>query len=168
MSNPDPPVIIPAPILPLLFALSDCVCTELTETGAGPTCWCGIYPGAQVSLEFCSECGNDKCGMGWIRVAFANPSETFPQAIVDPTCRKPLAYQIEVGAARCLPISADGELQTVEQMNMAAAEQMQDAWALFRAIMCCGAPSVAVQQWQPIGPAGGCLGGVWTAWIGTD
>jgi len=166
MSNPDPPPVQLNPIHPILFNLVDCLCTELTENGAGPTCWCGIYPGAAVSLEYCNPCGNDACGMGWVRVMGTTPSDTFPVPTLDPTCRKELAWMVEVGAARCIPVPEDGEIPSPAEMLEVAVGQMQDQWAIYRALMCCGAPSVVTQQWLPIGPDGGCVGGYWVAFLG--
>lgn len=167
MAVVDPPIFI-NPITPWVFALSQCVCHELSTTGAGPTCWCGIYPGSLISWEYCGECGTDKCGMGYVRVAQGYPSDTFPLATLDPTCRHPLVWTVEVGALRCLPVLEDGEILSPDDMNMLAAEQMQDAHALYRALLCCEAPSVSLQGWQPLGPEGGCVGGMWTAYIGSD
>ena len=83
ISQPIAPPIPINPITPLLFALSECVCNELATTGAGPMCWCGIYPGIAVSLEYCEECGEGVCGMGWVRMVSANPSTSFPIAFVN-------------------------------------------------------------------------------------
>jgi hypothetical protein len=75
---------------------------------------------------------------------------------------------IEVGALRCFPILEDGEILAPNDMNHLAAEQMQDAHALYRALLCCDAPSMVVQAWTPLGPEGGCVGGMWTAFIGSS
>ena len=164
----NPPIAPPIPINPItpwLFALSECVCNELATTGAGPMCWCGIYPGAQVSLEYCEECSDGLCGMGWVRLVTANPSTSFPIPEVQPNCRAEVAWMIEVGAVRCIPSPEDGAIPPAEDMAMYAADQMQDAHALYRALLCCEAPSMLVQSWTPIGPDGGCLGGTWLAWM---
>jgi len=44
--------------------------------------------------------------------------------------------------------------------------QMADAEAIYRALLCCDAPQIAVERYQPIGPAGGCVGGFWVAYLG--
>jgi len=62
----DPPVQVPS-IVESLLALSDCVCELLVTHGAGSTCWCGLYPGAAVSWEYCGECQSGACGMGYVR-----------------------------------------------------------------------------------------------------
>ena len=38
--------------------------------------------------------------------------------------------------------------------------------ALHTAVACCGdQDETVVDQWLPLGPTGGCIGGEWTAWI---
>src|SRR5262245_57213126 len=91
-----------------LLDLADCVCTELTAIH--PLCWCGVGPGAEGSWEYCGECPDSSCGMGWVRLATVFPYDFFPQPVIDDRCTKPLAAAIEVGALRCLPQPADGSI----------------------------------------------------------
>jgi len=158
---------LPAPtIMPYLAALSECLCTQLSETGAGEPCWCGVVPGFLVSLEYCDNCAENPCGMGWVRAAGVFPYDTFPISTLDANCAKPLAWQIEVGAVRCMPIPADGEILKPEQMIEVALNQAADTEAMYRALMCCDAPQMTVERYQPIGPEGGCVGGFWIAYLG--
>lgn len=154
------------PFTPVLFALADCVCTELATTGGGPTCWCGLVPGALVSWEFCGECDGGKCGMGYVRVDGVVPYNVFPVAEIDLNCARPLAIRVEVGALRCIPVAE--ELPSPETLAEVTAIQMMDIWALYRALMCCGASAVAAEAYVPVGPEGGCVGGFWTAFLGFD
>lgn len=147
-----------------LVALAECLCQQLTEFGAGPVCWCGVYPGAQISWEGCSDCGVDRCGMGWVRLVQAFPYEVFPTPTVDGRCQMPLAFAVEVGALRCFPQPTDGEPPDPAMTTEAAVMQMYDARAMYNAIKCCSTSvSMAVQGYVPVGPAGGCVGGYWTA-----
>lgn len=161
-------LVLPAPtIMPYLSALVDCMCEQLAETGAGEPCWCGILPGLVVSLEYCETCNTDHpCGMGWVRVAAVFPYETFPTPTLDPHCRLPVGWQIEAGAVRCMPVPGDGEILPPDAMTLVALNQMADAEAIHRALLCCEAPEVVVELYQPIGPDGGCVGGFWTAYLG--
>jgi hypothetical protein len=85
--HPEHPIAIAPPrIIMALVDLADCICTELAATGAGPTCWCGLYPGAQVSWEFCGECSGNTCGMGWVRLAQVFPYNVFPTGTIDLNC----------------------------------------------------------------------------------
>lgn len=160
----------PAPILTFQNKLVECVCTHLEHAGSGPTCWCGLYPGVAVSWEGCGECGNGACGMGYVRPGRVFPYATFPSAVLDASCVKPIAYQFEVGVLRCFPTMNDqGEFPPAEEITEVTNKVTQDAWALHRAIRCCKDDdfrgTVTIQEWTPIGPAGGCVGGFWTIYV---
>jgi hypothetical protein len=166
--HPEHPIAVAPPMIALaLMELADCVCTQLTEVGAGPTCWCGVYPGAAVSWEYCSDCGSNVCGMGYVRFAGAFPSESFPLPAIDMSCRKPLAWAVEVGALRCFPQPESGHLLEPTAMAEVALKQAMDAAALFQALKCCGL-EVAAEIYRPVGPDGGCIGGFWSAFLALD
>lgn len=157
---PAPPAIAIA-----LTELAECVCEQLTTNGAGETCWCGLYAGAVVTWDYCAgECGNDVCGMGWVRLGTVFPYSIFPQPILDDRCALPLAWQIEVGALRCIPLMPDGGPIDSATMADVALKQVLDARALHAAMQCCGF-SVAAEVYTPTGPEGGCVGGFWTGYI---
>jgi hypothetical protein len=147
-----------------LDALSAAVCNELATSGAGPTCWCGLYPGSAPSWEYCGECSGSACGMGYVRLAGVFPYSTFPIQAVDFHCVMPLAWTVEVGALRCVPQPADGELLSPSLMGNVALEQVLDAQALYRALKCYGL-DVAAESYTPVGPMGGCVGGFWRAFL---
>jgi len=46
-------------------------------------------------------------------------------------------------------------------------KQALDARALYLALQCCGL-DLAVESYRPVGPAGGCVGGFWTAYFPLD
>ena len=164
MTIVEPPPPITEAVAMAMMQLSECVCTELTSTGAGQPCWCGMYPGAAVSWEYCGECSGERCGMGYVRLAGVFPYSAFPQQVIDDRCTLPLAWAVEVGALRCMPQPGDGELLAPAEMAEVAVGQILDASALHRAIKCCGL-DVAVQLYQPTGPQGGCVGGFWMAYL---
>ena len=149
-----------------LADLGDCVCAELAATGAGETCWCGLYPGAgPPAWEGCGDCGNDVCGMAWVRLDQSYPSETFPVPIVQVQCQLPLAYRIEIGVVRCMPTMPDGSGATPTMLAEVVLGQMVDAAAIHRAMLCCENVRVAPETYVPRGPLGGCVGGAWTAYL---
>jgi hypothetical protein len=152
-------------ITPHLVTLTECVCEELAATGAGPTCWCGMYAGALPAWDYCGSCDGDVCGMGYVRVVTAFPYEVFPIPTLDNTCRRELAWQIEVGAMRCIPVHDDGLPLAEADMAEVWVGQMLDTWALYKALTCCEAPGMSVQSYTPVGPEGGCVGGFWTAYV---
>jgi hypothetical protein len=150
-----------------LADLADCICEELSTSGAGPPCWCGLYPGQSVSWEFCGECDNDRCGMGYVRLAGVFPYSVFPEQTIDTRCTYPLGWAVEVGALRCLPQPSDGTLPSPQEMAEVAIRQVLDASAIHRGLKCCD-HEVAVQQYVPVGPSGGCVGGFWLGYLAVD
>jgi hypothetical protein len=166
--HPTHPIAIAPPrIAAALIDLADCVCNQLAVNGAGPTCWCGLYPGAAVSWEYCGECGSGTCGMGYVRLTGVFPYEVFPVPTVDFHCAKPIAYSIEVGALRCVPQPSDGHIIEPVAMAEIVLAQVLDAQALLDGIRCCEL-EVAAERYQPVGPDGGCVGGFWTAYLAID
>lgn len=153
-------------ITPYLVALEECVCTMLTEQGAGPLCSCGVYPGGIPAFDGCDDCGNGVCGMGYVRIATAFPYDIFPNPTLDPNCRREIAWQVEIGALRCMPTAHDGYALDQETLAEVWVGQMLDAQAIANAVMCCDLPVVSLGAYVPVGPDGGCVGGFWTAWIG--
>lgn len=148
--------------------LAECVCEQLTINGAGPTCWCGLYAGALVAWDYCAgECGNGVCGMGWVRLSAGFPYQVFPQQFLDLRCTLPVAWQIEVGAVRCMPQMPDGGPIDADTMANVALAQSLDARALHTAMQCCG-HEIAAELYTPTGPEGGCVGGFWTGYLALD
>lgn len=157
--------IAPPPVALALLELTDCVCAQLSAVGAGPTCWCGLYPGAAVSWEYCGgECSAGVCGMGYVRLAGVFPYDAFPVPAVDDRCVRPLAWGVEVGALRCVPTPSDGTVIDAATMNEVAVAQVLDAYALYQAVKCCGL-EMSVERYFPVGPLGGCVGGFWIAYV---
>jgi len=166
--HPEHPIAIAPPgIVFALTELVECVCGLLATEGAGPMCWCGMYPGASVSWEYCNECSGGMCGMGYVRLAGVFPYATFPLPVVDDRCVKPLGWAIEVGALRCLTIPEDGSIASPAEMADVTIKQMLDATALYKAIRCCGL-EIAVEAYRPTGPEGGCVGGFWLAYAAVN
>lgn len=167
--HPEHPIALPVPkAIEAIIDLAECVCGMLATEGAGETCWCGLYPGAEVSWEYCgTECTADACGMGYVRLALATPYEVFPSPAIDDRCTLPMFWALEVGALRCLPVPHDGSVLDVGPMAEVAIGQMLDARALRKAIKCCG-HSFGLGAWVPLGPSGGCVGGAWTAYLDMD
>lgn len=161
------------PIAPPMVAmamqqLSECVCEQLETVGAGPTCWCGILPGAAAAWDYCAgECTTDRCGIGWVRLVSVFPYGIFPTPTPDDRCVLPLAWTVEVGALRCMPLTLDGSPLDPVTMSDVALRQILDARALHWALKCCDLP-VAANVYTPLGPDGGCVGGAWTAWLTLD
>jgi hypothetical protein len=145
-----------------LERLVTCLCESLETQGAGPTCWCGIWPGDNVSWEFCGECRGGTCGMGYVKVDSVFPTTTGPERAGGGTCHTPLSATIQVGALRCLPVPASGEIPSPDVMAQVAADQFADMLAMRYAVSCCGVDMEVLNAYQALGPQGACVGGEWT------
>lgn len=167
-----PPALPYPSVQAILLELVDCVCTSLADNGAGPTCWCGLYPGETISWEYCGgECDEGACGMGWVRATTVFPYETFPVPVIDSRCQRPLAWGVEVGALRCM--SMGQEIASPEEMADTSLSQVLDARALWLALKCCQdnngrSIEISPDVYTPVGPLGGCVGGFWTAFLTLD
>lgn len=153
-------------VWPILVELKDCLCQELTNSELLPSdCFCGIVPGEEVPYDYGK-------GMAWVRLTGANPSRTFPNTAVYTTgCGAPLAFGVEVGAIACIPgLSPTGGFPTAEVREEAARVQVTTMQAMRRAITCClpKGLEVVLQNYVPVGPEGGVVGGTWTAAISEE
>lgn len=160
-------------IYPTMIELAACLCTELAAAGGPELCYCGPVTG-EVSLDYCGgSCDGEGCGgQAWVRFVDAFPSSEFPSASVSlANCKVPLAFNIEVGVARCAPSGEANAVSgfvgpTLEQNVEALRIQMSDLAAMRRAIQCCFGNSDAdyiMGIYQGINVnTGGCLGGTIT------
>ena len=158
--------IAPPSIIFQVTELADCLCGFLETEGGGRPCWCGVYPGAMVSWEYCGECSGGMCGMGYVRPAGIFPYSTFPLPEIDVNCTSPLTWSVEIGALRCMPHPPDGRVATPTEMMEVSIQTMLDARAMYKAVKCCEAiKGAAVEFYTPTGPEGGCVGGYWTVYL---
>jgi hypothetical protein len=163
MSAPSFPI---PPLATKLVEILQCVCENIETYGAGPVCWCGLYPGDSVAWDACGECDNGHCGMAYVKPGIAVPYQTFPVAQLDASCSWPISHSIEVGIVRCFPTSEDdGTPASADAVTEATLNMALDQAALYRAIRCCSCSEIALAGWQPLGPLGNCVGGAWTMWI---
>lgn len=154
-------------IYPLLTKLTDCLCTELVASGLEAACQCSLVPGVGPSLDFCAEGCDGGCpGQAWVRLLRAFPSATFPAQDALATCFDLLAFEVEVGVARCLPLgdSRGNPPQTQELFNTARL-QLADMAAMRRAILCCFTGTDidhVLGNFEPTFGSGGCLLSTWS------
>lgn len=168
-------------IYPLMVALAGCLCAELADSGLPTPCSCAVVPGPMAVLDACGGCkatGKDVCGgQAWVRLERAYPSADFPGPDVQgATCNSPLAYVIEVGVARCVPVGKSNNITgyvppSVDQYVQAVRLQTADMQAMKRAIQCClreaaDDRSFVLGSYAPITPSADCGGGLWnfTIW----
>jgi len=158
----------PPRVVTALDEISRCLCAELTAVA--PLCWCGIWHGDTVSWDYCgSECAGNACGMAWVRITSLFPYDTFGTPTLDLHCRLPIAYGIEVGCVRCMPtMGPNGELPPPDEVEESSLRMIADAEAMYRALRCCAAATLAIELYSPAGPLGGCAGGTWTGYLTMD
>jgi hypothetical protein len=164
-------------IYPLMVDLAACLCTELEASGLPGTCSCAVVPGPMAVLEACGACKSTGAacgGQAWVRLDRAFPSSTFPTPDVEgATCVSPMAYIVEVGVARCVPVGKANSITgyvppTVQQYTDSVRLQTADMQAMKRAIQCClrtgenSDRSFVLGTYTPITPSADCGGGVWT------
>lgn len=145
--------------------LVNCVCEALNTDGAGQTCWCGFYPGSEVSWDYCGSCSGDTCGMGYVRIVGMHRSTTFPEPDLTVNCNGPVVVQFAVGALRCVPVADDsGRLPNEAMIWESSLGVLADSAALYVAADCCMSRHL-IGEYVPLGPQGGCVGGEWTVWV---
>jgi len=164
-------------VYPTMVALSACLCAEITASGLPEPCFCGLLPGSTVSLDFCGagKCDGECGGQAWVRPGEMFTSVAFPSPDTAlQNCNSPLAFRLEVGIARCLPMGRNNPVggyipPTLDEQLAATRLQMADAAAMRRAIQCCMAANenldYVLETYSPLPPQGGCGGGTWTVLI---
>lgn len=158
-------------LFPVLQRLQECLCAELEKAGGPGLCYCGLMVGDIMPLEL-AKCGTGGCGgVAWVRPMQAYASTEFPDPDSSPSCVAVLAMPIEVGVARCYPMT-DPRKGGIDPQAMFEASRlyMSDLQAVRRAIRCCLADesfqgSYAMGTWEPIPANGGVSGGTWTVTI---
>lgn len=146
-----------------------CVCAEIEAVREAPLCWCGLWPGANVSWDYCGDCGSGQCGMAYLRPGALFPFSTFPQPTIDVTCRSPYAWEWEIGVLRCFPtMDEDGSLPDDADISETQIALMDDQFAILDAVLCCESDFITqrvVEAWEPAGPGGNCVGGAWSIYV---
>lgn len=144
-------------IFPKLIALLGCLKGEFDACGYD-LCYLGLQNGQLADLTAIGESGS----MGWVRLASMSPMASDVR-----TCSFMLTVEIEVGFATCYELSDDGSARTVQE-DLALGKMLIDAqMLLLRALTCCqwtaSRKDYVVDNWQPLGPEGMVIGGMWTA-----
>lgn len=129
--------------------------------------FCGLIGGETTPLDYC---GPDNCGMAFVRLTNITTStqvdgETAGGRI---NCAVLVDANVEVGIARCAPGVDDfGNMPTEADHLEAALAMAVDAGIVLEVISCgkVGGLTIGPGAWNPFGPDGGCVGGVWTATI---
>ena len=154
-----------------LTALATCLCAAIEDDPDVPgVCYCGIIPGNAIPVEYTGDC-DDKCGAAWVRLTSAYPSNQVGVLHVQPTaCDAGMGMDVEVGILRCISVgNAQGGPPEPAELLAAAELAIADALLMWKAVLCCPAYTghdVILGQYQPIGPEGGLVGGVFNLSMG--
>jgi hypothetical protein len=130
-----------------------------------PPCRVSLYPGIEVAWDTCEVNAAGDNGQLWANL-LGTPT------ITDEGPCQTVQWAGEIGIVRCAAgprESSSGEYipPSVEAVTADALRQAQDADAIWRALACCESRSERVRgmvltSWRPVGPQGGCVGGIWT------
>lgn len=112
------------------------------------------------------ECDDEEnpCTQMWVRVSGVTPFGTVEGgSFGGDSCSVDKRIELEIGILRCMVIEDDGEAPTASDVLVAAAQAMVDMQRMeCSALSCTAFESVELGNWQPLGPLGGQVGGVWT------
>jgi hypothetical protein len=133
---------------------------QAQSSGLPEPCLISVLPGAVIPFDYCEE-----GGMAWSRLV----GLTAIQA-TDPFSVCAVEYEItaELGVLRCAPIlHEDGTLPVMEEYVASSLQQNADMGLMHHILSCWTAPpsftGPAIDSYIPIGPDGGCVGGIWAA-----
>jgi hypothetical protein len=159
-------------LLPEAVMLLDCLCTALNNQPNPPETCC-LRPGDTVIQDVgIPGFSDDDCcrGQAYVKISgfymtgeasspFPSPSTDAP---ISPCGIPAFGVQLEMGVFRC--IRTDRQ-PTCTEYTEAVIRQMADAKAMRCALTCFveqhDPQTVAVGNWSPAGPDGGCLGSTW-------
>lgn len=116
-------------------------------------------PGSLVAFDYC-----DTGGMAWARLG----SIAAVQTLQGSNCLTEYDVVVEVAILRCAPtLDEEGNLPSSEEQFAAFMQQMFDMGILHKVLTCTKIPasftSLTLGEYVPVGPDGGCIGGLWTA-----
>lgn len=155
----------------VMTQLAECTRLEIVNSGLVEIDNVMLQPSNLPVVDFA---GNGKvCGQIVVNLNNAVPIAGFPNQDSLGTCSSEFADEIALWVFRCAP-PVKGTKQApifpspADQTN-AARDQLADKAAMLRAIRCCMQKSerqYLIRNYQPYGPAGNTVGGVWTIFVG--
>ena len=147
---------------PLLNALLDCLASRLLQCGQ-QVCKLWLATDTAIPWDECCSCGTGN-GMAWVQVTEIMPMLLHPHVGME--CGPIFEASVRVGILRCAATqnsdgtSPDGTVLTAQSLAI-----LQDRVILNDAIFQCWAAQYlqpddwTLNQWQALGPQGGCAGG---------
>lgn len=141
-----------------------------TLTAAGrPVLRAFVAPAGPPPWDNCCAKGTGE-GQAWVQVERVYPTDSFPDEAAAPLPCGPMEYAaiLNVGVLRCAKTVDDkGNPPTAAEMTAEAVKNSHDRDTVLRAIMCDFLPDAydagewTYPAWIPLGPDGGCVGGLW-------
>lgn len=141
-----------------------CLCDTLQQEGR-PVCRCALYHGAShPPADDCAcECGSGQ-GQAWVRVAGVQAAHRSQGQRLEVCQTNEWRIQLELGTYRCVSVlDESGEPPSGSEQTADALAAYEDAATLRRVVLCCPALEdvlMRIDGWDPLGPLGGCAGGV--------
>lgn len=154
-------------ITPALLALTECLCETLNTAPYTPVCDCCLVhsqtlPPADRCDCGCTVEGRDGNGQAWVRLVQVSNrvDRSSPRH-----CASIMDAEVQLGVYRCIEsvVGDDNELPSCDEMTNDAVLILADRAAMWRAVQCCEAIrgyDPQILNWTPVGPSGGCAGGV--------
>lgn len=148
--------------------LLSCVESALAEYDA-PACRTFVAPGGSPSWDVCCDCGTGD-GQAWVAISQVYPTDNFPTAQTGGMRCLPSGFgaQLAVGILRCAAVVDDqGRAPSSERLTADAWKVQRDRQIVERALRCCyfadaDPGTFTIGSWTPLGPQGGCVGGLTT------
>lgn len=143
---------------PIVNRLLDCLASAM-EDCSRPPCRIFLATTENVPWDECCDCGDGE-GQAWVSV-----SEIRPQT-VNSKCNAPYEASVQMGILRCaLTMSDNGEAPDADALTAETLRILQDRMMMTRAVFFCFSDTIErddwdLLNWNPLGPRGGCAGGV--------
>lgn len=163
MTEPTPdlyPFDQPDILHPIMGGLLEAVDRRLTADER-PVARLHLSPGLTPAWDDCC------AGQAYVRVA-GMAGQTTPAAVA---CPAAMVTRLVVGVIRCAhTLDDNGDPPTPEQLTEDTRNTTRDAALVLQALTCdlpnlSNVDRVALGEWTPVGPLGGCVGGEWVVTI---
>lgn len=159
-----------ATALTLMAMAKEALEQELVKAGTRDgLCEMLLLHGDMVVIDY-ADCG----GMGYVRLASANPSAAFPNPAPAGSCAHQQAFSMEMGIVRAAPGMEEGvrspALPDAEDHLAATSLALEDMDVMRAALKVLEGQVFDFQlgTYTPVGPAGGALGGNWSFTVGEE
>lgn len=155
-----------------LGEFADGLLEVIRERGWKDPCMIALLPGADVPFDYCENDGGcGEGGMAWVRLVTITPLLN-PDGTSSGTCTTGMDMAFEMGMLMgAPPVREVGDqiiLPSSDENTIASIRQYEQMDAMYEALTCTalsGGFTPSVTNYTPIGPQGGCVGGIWTATI---